>query len=576
MKNFDNELRAASEKYIEPAAAETGASCPAELDARVGALLEGKSGEVKRRRNPRWTAVIAVAAVVALLGAAVAAAPIVRSFLNVESLKTAERLTEVPDGWVGVYTAADLDAVRNDLTGRYILMEDVTFDAADFEEGGAFAGGWTPIGTAREPFTGMFDGNGHVVRGLVIDAENTAAVGLFGCCKTNVRGEVEKTRLLILPGGTPENGLDVDGDGIIDGHAEEVTYFGEDYLYEEWSKSGTVKWLGIEDSSIRAAVMTAEGNAQESFSGGYFVGAVAGYAEFTLGCYVKNTTVDVTIPEDGVRSVSVGGVAGGTYLTDSCVSAADITVSGYSEKAAVGGVTGLASACVTSYFAGSIDSACGDAGVAAIVENEVPKILSEDAFMGIYIRLWPLERASGTVEAGVNPYIYPDHYNETVDRLTRIWEDSADWEKKGFPTRVDAFFEAEKEFAGSGGDTSIHLDGAGWQAEKFSAFYCTTDALKLDEEAVRNLYLEDTEDGVFYMLDPGTKTREYRELRWLIEAGFPDGDFMDFCAAHHVKYGSYYCYDLRTDPDCAFEGFDFDGIWNTSDGALPTLSIFGD
>ena len=51
---------------------------------------------------------------------------------------------------------------------------------------------------------------------------------------------------------------------------------------------------------------------------------------------------------------------------------------------------------------------------------------------------------------------------------------------------------------------------------------------------------------------------------------------MDFCAAHHVKYGSYYCYDLRTDPDCAFEGFDFGGIWNTSDGALPTLSIFGD
>ena len=35
--------------------------------------------------------------------------------------------------------------------------------AEDFEEGGAFAGGWEPIGTDREPFTGMFNGNGHVV-----------------------------------------------------------------------------------------------------------------------------------------------------------------------------------------------------------------------------------------------------------------------------------------------------------------------------------------------------------------------------------------------------------------------------
>jgi len=43
----------------------------------------------------------------------------------------------VPDGYVGIYTAQDLDNMRNNLTGKYVLMNDI--DLADW-------GNWEPIG----------------------------------------------------------------------------------------------------------------------------------------------------------------------------------------------------------------------------------------------------------------------------------------------------------------------------------------------------------------------------------------------------------------------------------------------
>ena len=92
-----------------------------------------------------------------------AAVPSLRGMLNLPFLSESERQETVPEGWVGIYTVEDLDNIRHDLDGQYILMNDLTFadGAAPF----------TPIGTRQEPFTGRFDGNGHVIRGLVIDVE---------------------------------------------------------------------------------------------------------------------------------------------------------------------------------------------------------------------------------------------------------------------------------------------------------------------------------------------------------------------------------------------------------------------
>ncbi|MBQ7779661.1 MAG: hypothetical protein IJ404_04115 [Clostridia bacterium] len=93
--------------------------------------------------------------------------------------------TTVPDGYIGIYTKADLDAVRNNLSGNYILMNDIEFTAADFAEGGAFYNGgvcWNPIGSENAPFTGIFDGNGYAVRNLLINISSSsheAYAGMF-------------------------------------------------------------------------------------------------------------------------------------------------------------------------------------------------------------------------------------------------------------------------------------------------------------------------------------------------------------------------------------------------------------
>ena len=75
----------------------------------------------------------------------------------------------VPEGYIGIYTAEDLDRVRDNLGGKYILMNDI--DLSSFAN-------WDPIGDDSAAFTGIFDGNGHVVKNLKRDTTSDYA-GLF-------------------------------------------------------------------------------------------------------------------------------------------------------------------------------------------------------------------------------------------------------------------------------------------------------------------------------------------------------------------------------------------------------------
>lgn len=84
--------------------------------------------------------------------------------------------TEVPEGYTGIYTTADLMAVAKNPGGKYILMSDVN--------AGSLGGFWTPIGTVEAPFTGVFNGNGHSITGLqnqwYAKVGDKIYLGLFG------------------------------------------------------------------------------------------------------------------------------------------------------------------------------------------------------------------------------------------------------------------------------------------------------------------------------------------------------------------------------------------------------------
>ena len=79
-----------------------------------------------------------------------------------------------------IETAEQLDAVRNNLRASYRLNADIEFTEADFAEGGKFYNegkGWIPINN----FSGTFDGNGHVIRNIVINS-SIYSTGFFGSC----------------------------------------------------------------------------------------------------------------------------------------------------------------------------------------------------------------------------------------------------------------------------------------------------------------------------------------------------------------------------------------------------------
>lgn len=94
--------------------------------------------------------------------------------------------TSVPDGYTGIYNIADLSGIRNNPSGKYILMNDIDM-TEDTKKGGDWDNGmgWAPI----EEFSGVLDGNGHQIIGMNIytdtdeSAEETWYVGLIGLLK---------------------------------------------------------------------------------------------------------------------------------------------------------------------------------------------------------------------------------------------------------------------------------------------------------------------------------------------------------------------------------------------------------
>ncbi|MDR1463742.1 MAG: hypothetical protein LBJ11_00370 [Oscillospiraceae bacterium] len=87
---------------------------------------------------------------------------------------TAVAEDNIPAGYTPIYTPEDLDTIRNDLDGNYVLMNDIDLAAR---------GNWEPIGdlfayveTHVGAFTGTLDGDGYEIQNLTSGA---SIAGLF-------------------------------------------------------------------------------------------------------------------------------------------------------------------------------------------------------------------------------------------------------------------------------------------------------------------------------------------------------------------------------------------------------------
>lgn len=193
--------------------------------------------------------------------------------------------TSVPDGYTGIYNIADLDGIRNNPSGKYILMRDIDM-TEDTKKGGDWDNGmgWTPI----EEFTGVLNGNGHQIIGMNIYTEGSIekdCIGLIGSLIT-----------------TEDSDEDSDEEGVVEN-------------------------LGLINVTINA-------NAE-------YIGSIAGYSNSgkIRNCYSSGK---IRTLNQG-NSDSVGGIVGMSAWAQeikNCFSMIDIVIESQNTSCQAGGISG--------------------------------------------------------------------------------------------------------------------------------------------------------------------------------------------------------------------------------------------
>ena len=76
----------------------------------------------------------------------------------------------IAQGYTVIKTADELQAMKDNLSGKYILMNDIDLSGYN----------WEAVGSDVNPFTGEFNGNGYVISNLTINKPTEDGQGLFG------------------------------------------------------------------------------------------------------------------------------------------------------------------------------------------------------------------------------------------------------------------------------------------------------------------------------------------------------------------------------------------------------------
>ncbi|MDR2133433.1 MAG: S-layer homology domain-containing protein [Clostridiales Family XIII bacterium] len=188
---------------------------------------------------------------------------------------------EAPDqGSISIATRTDLERIGNDpayqLDASYSLTADIDLSGGE----------WTPIGSKTNPFSGVFDGQGHKIKDMTITAGNGQYYGLFGYTQSAVIKNV----------GMANTRIDT---------SAPICYAGSIVGYDLSSTALTNCW---NSGSLSFSSLTAS-----SFSTTKIVGGIAGVLS-DLGtiehCYNTGDITSSAHCSSGSASSHVGGIAG--------------------------------------------------------------------------------------------------------------------------------------------------------------------------------------------------------------------------------------------------------------------------
>ncbi|WP_158602434.1 S-layer homology domain-containing protein [Cohnella endophytica] len=194
---------------------------------------------------------------------------------------------------IPISTAVELDAIRNNLSGNYILMADINLTSYLSSTGAGYYGGrgWIPIGNTFNTFTGQFDGNGHTITGMKIDRTDTSPVGLFG--KTETMAKITRVGLV---------NVDIKGLGSAGGLVGINTgAISESYVTGSIFVSSTIAGgiAGENNGTIANSYATASIHSTNTSTGG-LVGGLVG----------KNAALGPSMPANVTTSYAAGIVSG--------------------------------------------------------------------------------------------------------------------------------------------------------------------------------------------------------------------------------------------------------------------------
>ena len=552
-------VRECAEKIEATAGKLTESEIEAKLAKITGAQKTQKT-QTRFKKRKLWVSFVA-ASLAVVMATAVAATSSIWGWLTFPFTRESGQLTEVPEGYVGIYNEADLDLIRNDPDGNFILMEDIDLGGKEH----------APIGDYLSPFDGKFNGNGHVISNFTITTSGAAIWEAVSAEELQARYEAQQKKL--NSGKYMIDVFNLPAYSIfgIDGRLDEYYYdmTSEKYDMQYISAVGffgnagnaTIMGLGVEHATV--TVTDADYAA---------VGVIAGRAGYLSACYVKDSTVTIganttdveayangrvmyifeymtegpTLSISGcerVYSVSAGLLVGEVFAIDSCYTDGVLNASGngsdnidYSTLSA-GSLAGYGGSAVSSYATATVN-----------IEGNV---FRSDGLLGKTC-LTPLIVPTPVFESLVNDCMSGGYYY---------------------------FYDPQKR---NDKDTR-----ASWDKTQYCAHYGHANDVELMTSLKNYANIEEIESA-FFIDGDGVRTMEsfckaysgfthYQRLQ-LMEIVERLGDIDAIEQLYKdagMRVGSICCYTPEGKEKADFyEGFDFADVWTLKNG-MPELKIFG-
>jgi len=202
---------------------------------------------------------------------------------------------------IPIYDWYDLDAIRDNMTGSYVLMNDLDSTTAGYPELASSTAnegkGWQPIGTIDSGFSGTFDGQGYEIKDLSIARPDEDHVGLVG--RLGWAGAVQDVGLVsaAVTGGSIVGSLVGWNQGIASNCYSTGTVSGNGGI----GGLAGANYGGIIDSCYSASSATGDGqvgglvgwNQDSTVSNSYSIGSVIG--ESSVGGLIGYNQWQVTV-----------------------------------------------------------------------------------------------------------------------------------------------------------------------------------------------------------------------------------------------------------------------------------------